>query len=106
MNRQQDASILDPAFIPFRFVFGHAQSRESTDKTASDSSSASPGKRTHNGSGRYEGPKARDRQGSNPGKPAKGAPKNHTAGGACGSAFRSLCILFVGEILGSDVLWE
>jgi len=71
VHREQDAAVLDPAFIPLRFVLGYAHSDERTGQSANGSADTGAREGGHDRSGSDERPKTGDRERPDTGEPSE-----------------------------------
>jgi len=104
MHREQNTALFDDAFVTLGLIFGYSHADQRANQAADDTASTRPCQSAHDRAGRYEGPQTWNGQRAD----AREQPQcstDHNAGARPGCrAFRSLGMLLVSKVLGSDVI--
>lgn len=101
MNRQQNVAVLNLSFVAFRLVLGNAKADEGPGQSSDGCDSGGACQRCHDRTGCDEYSESRNRKRTDPDHPAERAAKNCAAAGTRRRTFRSLGMLFVGEVFGA-----
>src|SRR5664279_1042855 len=99
MNRNENVTFLDLAFITLGFEFRNAQTDESTGNAADGCSYGHPAQRGDNRSGGDKGADSRNGQCANARDPAQRPDHSTTSDSTGDSSFRSFGTLLVREVV-------
>ena len=106
VNRQKNSPFLDHPLVTLCFIFRDTHSHKGSGYPSNSSSGSSSGKRRHDRAGSYERSNSRYCKRSDTREPTQYASDYRTGASSCGSPFRSFRSLFMGKVLGADVLGE
>src|ERR1700694_3320513 len=99
MDRDQDPTIFNSAFVALSFVFRDAHSYQRSGDAADRTSHSSSSERSHNRTGGDKWPQSRNSECADAHQPSHGPAEDNTGAGPCRGSLRSLRAFLVRKIL-------